>query len=293
MKLSKFILISLLLFSACSQLKEPQKQLDWQGHRGCRGLMPENSIPGFLRALEFEPITTLELDVVISKDSLVVVSHEPWLSEEICKISERGDSKEALNIFNLPYDQIRKVDCGSPIHPRFPHQKKMDVRKPLLSELMDSIVIFCQEKNRPLPMLNIEIKSRPEWDNIFTPTPEVFAQLLLNRIENSAFKSLSTIQSFDPRSLAFVHTINPSIPLAFLVEENENYNEALRQLGFTPDIYSPHYALVNPELIHHAKTLGMKVIPWTVNDQEVMRSLIELGVDGIITDYPNRIPERE
>ncbi len=290
MRFSTFILVSFCWLFSCT-VEEDKPSFDWQGHRGCRGLMPENSIVGFLHALEFQEITTLELDVVISNDSQVVVSHEPWMSDEICSLPEALDSNEVLNIFELDYEEIQGIDCGSKVHSRFPDQKKMTVRKPLLLTMLDSVGIYCKAKNRPLPMLNIEIKSRPEWDNTFTPTPKTFAQLLLNVIKNSPFEKLTTIQSFDTRSLEAVHEMNESFSLAYLVWQDSNFIEALDRLSFVPDIYSPYFPLVNKDLIGHAKTLNMKVIPWTVNEQKDMIELIDLGVDGIITDYPNRIPQ--
>jgi len=267
---------------------------DWQGHRGARGLLPENSIPGFKRALELG-VTTLEMDLVISKDSLVVVSHEPWLSSEICQYPDGSPLREgadtAYNLFAMPYAQIRQFDCGSQVHPRFPEQEKLITYKPLLREVIDSAEAHARRLGRPLPRYNLEIKRRPAWDSLFHPAAEPFVDLVLATVRNYRITKRSVIQSFDLETLRLVRQKAPDLPLALLIENELSPQANLDQLGFTPEIYSPWYQLVDSALIEWATARSINIIPWTVNDPTDMKALIELGVDGIITDYPNRMGE--
>ncbi len=285
--------------TACSPKMKPMelttpKDFDWQGHRGARGLAPENSVPGFLKALEY-PVKTLELDVVISKDSLVVLSHEPWMAASICNQPDGMPISEAVekrfNLFQLTYDEIRQFDCGSRRHARFPEQIPQKTHKPLLREVVEAVEEHCRINKLPLPFYNIEIKSRPEWDGIFTPMPPVFAQLLLEQIQALGIQERACIQSFDVRALQAVRQMNKEIVTALLVENANGFEANLAALGFQPQIYSPYHDLVNADLIAKARQQNMRVIPWTVNDLSTMRALVALGVDGIITDYPNLITE--
>lgn len=269
-------------------------KFDWQGHRGARGLLPENTIPAFLKALEFNQITTLELDVVISKDNKVVVSHEPWMSSEICLTPEgvpvEKMEEESLVIYQMDYETIKGYNCGSRGNRRFPDQQPMATYKPLLSEMIQAVEAHCTSNQLKLPGYNIEIKSQPAWDGEKTPEPATFASLVIDVVKAAGIQDRVCIQSFDPRSLEVVNQIDSSLTTAFLVENTQELATNLRKLSFQPDIYSPYYVMVSAELISNAHERGIKVIPWTVNDTEKMQSLIELGVDGIITDYPNRIP---
>lgn len=271
------------------------KMIDWQGHRGARGLAPENSIPAFLKALTFPAIQTLEMDVVISRDRQVVVSHEPWISPVICQQPDGeeipgGDEEPTYKIMQMSYDEIAAFNCGK-THPQFPSQNSTETNKPLLTNVIQVVREYCERMNRPMPFFNIEIKSRPEWDGVFTPEPPVFAELVLEVIREQGVEDQTCIQSFDARSLEEVHRQAPDITTAYLVEQSGRVERRLRELSFSPDIYSPYYRLVNQKMVTALHEKGIRVIPWTVNDRNVMRELIALGVDGIITDYPNLIPE--
>lgn len=268
------------------------KSIDWQGHRGARGLLPENSIPAFLEALQY-PITTLELDVVISKDSQVVISHEPWLSPDICVRPDGGEIPEAeppaYPILKLDYDEIKAFNCGQQA-PGFPEQQPMVVAKPLLAVMIDSVEQYCRENKRELPHYNIEIKSQEEWDDQLTPAPERFAALLLALLTDKGIADRTCIQSFDVRSLEAVHRQAPEMTTAYLVGTPGSIEAKLGMLSYQPPIYSPYYQLLTEATVAELHKKDMQVIPWTVNDPETMRQLLEMGVDGIITDYPNRIP---
>jgi glycerophosphoryl diester phosphodiesterase len=270
------------------------RSLEWHGHRGARGLAPENTLAGFRAACTYPMVTTLELDVVISKDSFVVVSHEPWMSSAICQTQEGAPvDDKAYNIFEMSYAEIARFDCGSLPNSDFPEQKPQPAKKPLLLQVFRAVNNFCTTTGRPLPNYNIELKARPEWDGEFTPDPDVFVELVLAVMKQGSApeKSAITFQSFDPRILNEIHSRDINYRLSLLVANNKSVKSNLKELDFTPDVYSPNYELVNKKLVKAVHSRDMKLIPWTVNETAEMERLMAMGVDGIITDYPNRIPE--
>lgn len=267
------------------------KDFDFQGHRGCRGLLPENSIPGFLHALDLG-VTTLEMDVVITGDKQVILSHEPFFSHLICTDSSGKPIPEFSEmdhqIYQMTFEETQKYDCGLSDHPWFPYQKKMPTTKPLLSTVIEAAELHANSTGRALQYYNIETKITPQGDNILHPGPEEFSQLLLNVISEKGIQSRTIIQSFDIRTLQYIQKEYPDIKLAILVENQAGPKKNLEWLGFVPDIYSPEHSLVNKDLVEFCREQKMKLIPWTVNDTADMKALIELGVDGIISDYPDR-----
>ncbi len=275
-----------------SELPRRPEGFDLQGHRGARGLMPENTIPAFRRALELG-VTTLEMDVVVSADSQVVVSHEPWMSSVICT---RPDGTpvppgrdEEFNLFKMPYAEIARFDCGRRGHPDFPEQEPVAAPKPLLRDVLRMAEAYAAEHDRAPIFYNIETKARPAWDGTFHPSPERFTELLYAVVEEAGVADRTTIQSFDPRTLRVARELDPSLGLALLVgRAGGPLAENVERLGFTPTIYSPDYRLVDRALIEAAHERGMEVIPWTVNERADMERLQRLGVDGLITDYPDR-----
>ena len=270
-----------------------QNNFDWQGHRGCRGLLPENSIPAFIKATELG-VTTLELDVVITKGNIVLVSHEPWMSPEICLKPDGTpfDEEEAkkFTIYSMTLDEVQAFDCGSKAHPRFPDQKKIPVIKPTLEEAIIAVKRYCFQKKIAQPLFNIEIKSQRDWYGTLVPKPKEFVDLLVKEIRHMNVEKQTTLQSFDPNVLEELNKVqNKTFHISYLVFQGKSIKKNLKLLSFTPDIYSPDFSLLNKKTINQAHKLGIKVVPWTINDQADMRNLIEMGVDGIITDYPNLI----
>lgn len=288
-----FAIIILLVTGACTVSKKPtiiNMSFDVHGHRGCRGLMPENTIPAMLKALDLG-VTTLEMDVVITKDKQVILSHDPFFSHEITTkpngnvVSETEEKN--LNIYEMTYEQVKTFDVGLKPHPRFPNQQKMAAIKPLLADVIDKSEAYSKEINRPLPYYNIETKSKAATDNIYHPAPAEFVDLLMGVIKNKKIEDRVIIQSFDVRTLQYLHTTHPTIPTALLVEDLRSFGHHLQGLGFTPTIYSPEYLLVNKSLVENCKSKGIKLLTWTVNKQAAMQRLKNLGVDGLITDYPD------
>ena len=267
------------------------RSFDFQGHRGCRGLMPENTITGFLKALDLG-VTTLEMDVVISKDHQVLCSHEPWFSHEISQDPNGHIFAEAEernhSIYKMTFAETQKYDVGLKPHPRFPNQENIPATKPLLAEVIVESDKYALKQHRALPFYNIETKCLPLSDDIFHPTPEVFSDLLLGVIFKTGISDRAIVQSFDIRTLQYIRKNHPEIKLALLVENNLSAAENLKYLGFTPDIYSPDSILVSDNLIAFCRSKNMKIIPWTLNELREMKNLISMGVDGLISDFPNK-----
>jgi glycerophosphoryl diester phosphodiesterase len=266
-------------------------KFDLQGHRGARGLRPENSIPAFILALD-SGVTTIELDLAITKDQQVIVSHEPWMSSAIClqtdgtSIREKDETK--FNIYQLTYDQVRQFDCGSKGNPRFPQQQKMKISKPLLIDAIVAIEDHIKSYSLYEVDYNIEIKSSPEGDLEFHPTPEQFSDLVFYLIDQYLPLDRVVIQSFDFRVLKYWHEKYPDVRLAALVENKKSIDKNLQDIGFKPSIYSPSFDLLTRDDVKYLQKQKIRVIPWTVNEVTDMKKIREMGVDGFITDYPDR-----
>lgn len=302
---SRVVIVTAVVLSSCtSQQKVLEKakedahpafiqvSFDKQGHRGCRGLMPENTWPAMKTALDIG-VTTLEMDVVISQDKEVVLSHEAFFNHEITTKPDGSPvtaaEEKTLKIYHMPYEMVKTYDVGTKPHPRFPQQQKIKTYKPLLADVFDSVKKYMMTSRRPFPLFNIETKTSSSGDDLFHPKPNEFVDLLVKVIKEKEMEEYVTIQSFDYRTLKYLHEKYPGIKTAMLQDELEitlriDYQ---KQLGFTPDIYSLNYKLVTDSMILNCHKLGMKIIPWTVNDKKKIEELRKMGVDGIITDYPN------
>lgn len=284
-----FSLIILTLIMSCQNTG--QQNIDIQGHRGARGNLPENSIPAMLYAID-AGVSTLELDVVVTADSQIVVSHEPWMSSTICLYPDgqpiSAEEDMSLNIFKMTLEEVQSFDCGSVIHPQFPEQNPIEVNKPLLSDLLDACEQFVEKDNMKAVNYNIEIKSHPDGDGLYHPTIDVFSELVIKVIDSSIPKYRYNIQSFDVRTLQYIHKTHPDITLSYLIGDmgGKPLSALVDDLGFVPPIISPYYPLVDQTFMDEAVNLGTSVIPWTVNDKDIMKNLVSIGVDGIITDYP-------
>ncbi|MEP6749815.1 MAG: glycerophosphodiester phosphodiesterase family protein [Bacteroidota bacterium] len=265
---------------------------DTEAHRGGRGLMPENTIFSMINGLKMG-VTTLEMDAVITKDKQVMLSHEPFFNHEITTkpdgtfIDEKEEKK--YNVYSMTYAETQQYDVGIKPHPRFPHQQKLKANKPLLSQVIDSAEAFAASTHRALPFYNIETKTQPLTDNIYHPAPEEFVELLMNVIISKKIAERVIIQSFDPRTLQIIHQKYHFMKTALLIEDfdKRSLEDQLKQLDFTPTIYSPAYQLVNEALLLSCHQKNIKVIAWTVNDKAEIQKLRQMGVDGIISDYPD------
>lgn len=287
--MNKFILTLLFPLIGWAQ------QFDIQGHRGCRGLLPENTIEAMKKAIDIG-VTTLEMDVVISKDKQVLLSHEPFLSHEIAldlngkEITE--DKEKDYNLYHMNYDQIKQYDCGSKIHPRFLEQQKLKTYKPLLIDVIYFVEEYISKLQKVDPgrkiYYNIETKSDPKGDGIYHPTPNEFIDLLVGVLNKTTISDRVYIQSFDVRTLQYLHKKYPKFKTVLLVENKMSIQKNLNELGFKPTVYSPEYILLDKNKVEFLHKKRIKVIPWTVNKTDDMTKIISYGVDGLISDYPDR-----
>lgn len=266
--------------------------LDVQGHRGCRGLLPENSIPAFKKAIDLG-VTTLELDLVISKDGEVIISHEPFFSHEITKDPEGNLIAEAVekrhNIYQLTYEEIKSYDVGSKGNPRFPDQELFSVYKPSFRDMVKTIEVYVEDQRAKKPFYNIEIKRQPKFDNQFHPDAKTFAGHVVDVVQELGIADRTFIQSFDIESLQQTQILNDKIKLVYLIENKNTITDNIKALGFEPDVYSPYFKLINQDVLDYCKKHKIKLIPWTVNEESDMKHMISIQVDGIITDYPDRL----
>lgn len=263
-----------------------------EGHRGTRGLMPENTIPSMIKAIE-NGANVIEVDVYTSKDGQVFISHDPYVNinhsyyEDGKEITAEEAKKFIFHQMN--YADIRKFDVGSKPYAAFPQQQRLKTYIPLLGELIDSVEAFTKSKKLPGAIYNIELKTSPRFDSLqYNSVPEEMVDKVMEVVKSKNIGNRFYIQSFDFRPLQYANKKYPNVTIGFLTSaRNMSVEDNLQKLGFKPDLYSPEYRLVTKETVEICKKEGMKLVPWTVNTATEMKTLIELGVNGIITDYPN------
>lgn len=294
-KYPAFLLIALVAAASCKTthtVTVKPSNIEVQGHRGDRGHFPENSLEAFHSAVD-KGADVIELDVVISGDQKVVVSHEPFMSSEYVSLPSgmpvSREKEKSYNLYQMTYDSIRKFDIGSKGNVHFPEQQKFKAYKPLFSELIDDIEAYTTKHRPNKPVrYNVEIKSGADQYGKSQPQPDVFVAMVMEIVKKKGIQSRSNIQSFDPAILNVLHKKYPDITIAFLAGD-KGLAKNLAKLDFKPQIYSPHYGQVNQALVDSVRKMNMRLIPWTVNDEKDIDKMIELKVDGIITDYPERV----
>lgn len=278
-----------LILSACM----PQKNLhpDIHGHRGCRGLEPENSLAAFRKATELG-CDYLELDVVMSSDGQVIVSHEPWMRHDLCRTADADSitpqSERSFNLYTMTADEIRRFDCGSIENPAFPEQDQHITHKPTLAEVLEIVDEHALLSGVPPPSFNIEIKSDPALYGIYQPQPREFVLAVIAAMDSLGITDRCMLQSFDAAVLEVIHVERPEIAVALLVESEGSLDQHLDLLSFTPDIYCPHFSMVDEALLSAVRAKEIELVVWTVNEPRDIRRMLDLGVDGIISDYPDR-----
>lgn len=286
--LTTFALASSL--AACMTTTNTQPEV--YGHRGCRGALPENTIPAFLRATELG-VDYLELDVVISADGQVVVSHEPWMSHVIC-LQPNGDpvaeaEERSFNLYTMSSREIRAFDCGSLAHPDFPEQEPAKAYKPVLHEVLEAVDEHALLSGVAPPGFAIEIKSDPALYGTYQPQPAEFVGIVLKALDSLGITDRCVLQSFDPAILEAIHAERPEIDLSFLIENADGWMANLARLSFTPRIYSPWFGSLDEASLAKLHEMNVAVVVWTVNEREDIEQMIALGVDGIISDHPERV----
>lgn len=268
------------------------KNISIHGHRGCRGLLPENIIPAFVYALELG-VDALELDVVLTGSGDILVSHDPFMSHEIClhpdglpisKVEEMS-----LNIFQMSTIEAQTFRCGTIAHQRFPDQKLIAGNKPTLTGLVAFIKDFCLRNDLKIPLWNIEIKSHTDWDNIFHPSPKDYVAQFLAQFDGLDIRESVIIQCFDSRVLEELHKQAPTLKLVLLTDNlTKADEEILAGLSFRPYGYSPTYTRINESTVIYCRDHDIVLLAWTVNEESDILKMIDVGVLHIITDHPDR-----
>jgi len=289
----------------------PAAAFDLQGHRGARGLAPENTLPGFRRALEVG-VSTLELDLGMSRDGMLVVAHDPRLNPAFTRDAKGTWIDEpGAPLFSLTLAQIRSHDVGR-LRPgtrhaaQWPAQQGIDgTRIPTLGELFEQTRAWGADHVR----FNIETKLSPLTPEL-TPTPEAFARAVVEVVRRHGVAARTTVQSFDWRTLREVQHLAPEIETAALTVRQSwldnlgdgRWTAGLRLAdhdGSVPRlvkasgarVWSPFHGELDEAAVREARALGLRVIPWTVNDPATIERMLDLGVDGLISDHPERVRE--
>jgi glycerophosphoryl diester phosphodiesterase len=288
---------------------------DLQGHRGARGLAPENTLPAFARALSVG-VTTLEMDAGLTEDGVVVIIHDRRLNPDIARGSDgrwlagRTPAIRELTFRELQRYDVGRIRPGSDYSKRWPAQRRQDkVRIPTLEEVFE----LTRHGRNAAVRFNVETKISPEAPED-TADPETFTRALIKAIRDNGMAGRTTIQSFDWRTLAIVQKEAPEIATSYLSSQQQSLDTIqaghredspwtagirYRDHGSVPRmvkaaggrIWSPNYIDLTDAAVKEAKALGLTVLPWTVNDRADMERLIDWGVDGLITDYPDRLRE--
>jgi glycerophosphoryl diester phosphodiesterase len=293
----------------------PAQAFDLQGHRGARGLAPENTLAGFRLALAVG-VTTLETDLAVTRDDVVVIAHDPLLNPDLVRgpdgrwLGAKGPPIRTLTLAELRRYDIGRIDPASRYAAQFPSQRAADgERFPTLAELL----ALAKAHGKPV-RLNLETKLSPLRPDE-TADPATFAKLVIGAVREAGLADRVTIQSFDWRTLVEVKKQSPETVTVCLTRETER-EDNVKPAGGAPSpwtagldldahggsvprlvqaarctVWSPLYRNATPARIAEAHQLGLTVVPWTVNDPADMARLIELRVDGLITDYPDRLRE--
>ena len=298
------------LVAALALAAAPAPALDLQGHRGARGLAPENTLPAFERALALG-VTTLELDIAITSDGVLVISHDPVLNPDITRdaagrfLEQRGPAINSLTWAQLQAYDVGRIKPGTDYARQFPDQVPVDgTRIPRLADLFDLVRRSGDDKVR----FDIETKLSPDKAEETLP-PEPFARAVVDEIRKAGMAARTQIQSFDWRTLQVVQKIAPDIATAYLTVQRRFDNIGagradgsrwtagfqFRDHGSVPkmikaaggSLWSSYYDDLDARKVKEAQSLGLKVLAWTVNDPAVMARMIDLGVDGLITDRPD------
>jgi glycerophosphoryl diester phosphodiesterase len=283
---------------------------DLQGHRGARGLAPENTLPAFERALAIG-VSTLELDVGVTADGVVVVAHDPALNPAITRdasgrwLAAPGPPLKDLSLRELQAYDVGRIDPASAYGRSFAGQQAVDgTRIPALAEVFARVRALGAQHVR----FNIETKLSPAQPQQ-TVSVEAMTDALLKTVRDAGLRDRVSIQSFDWRSLQRVQQREPAIPTVYLTVQTTN-NDNTRDGGWTAGlrladhgsvprmvkaaggkVWSPNAGALTPALVQEAQALGLAVVPWTVNEPADMDRIVGWGVDGLITDYPDRLRE--
>jgi glycerophosphoryl diester phosphodiesterase len=289
----------------------PAAAFDLQGHRGARGLAPENTLAGFARALEIG-VTTLETDLAVTKDGVLVLSHDPVFNPDVVRGADGTwlippvPPINSLTLAELKVYDVGRIKPGSKYAQQFSDQRPVDgSRVPTLAELFDLV-----KSSGKMPRFNIETKLSPDKPHE-APDPDTFARVVIQAVRAAGLSGRTTIQSFDWRTLIAARRLAPEIETVCLTAASTLRDRTVDGerrpsawlAGFDPATFgsvpalakaagcgtwSPRFVELTADLVSDAHALGLKVVPWTINAPADIARVIDMKVDGLITDYPDR-----
>ena len=259
------------------------KKIEVQGHRGARSVLPENTLAGFEYAMQIG-VDTLEFDLGVTADEVVVVSHDQKINTTICQYLDGSQIEDSKWLHEMTLEEVKSIDCGAKPNPRFPDQElRPQSQIPTLDEVFE-LVSSSSLANAKQILFNIETKSDPRIPHA-QPEPKRFVELILEIVEKHNVSERVTIQSFDHRTLRAAKLMAPAIQLSALFEQApDDWVAATKEAQ--ADIVSPYYKIIDQDSVNKMQAAGLQVIPWTANSEESWQQLIDLGVDGIISDDP-------
>lgn len=281
-----------LAFLVTSMQEQYIPKFDVQGQRGGSDLKPEHTIVAFTTALD-SGVTTIKMDVVITKDKRIILSHEPWMSLHNClkpdsTFLSRKEGKFLFNIYKMKYEEIRFFDCGSKGNLRFPDQEMIAASRPLLKDVIIGVENHIKSYTTYEVDYAIEIKSAKATEGKFHPSPQEYSDLVYQLIDQYLPLDRILIQSSDFRVLKYWHKKYPKVRLCALVDNTKSVAANLKDLGFSPSVYGINYKLLRQSQVRELRDRKIRIIPRTVNDIGEMKKLKDWGVDGFVTDYPQR-----
>lgn len=264
------------------------QEVQYFGHRGCRGLYPENTIEGFRKAIAFG-VDGIELDVVVNKDRQLVISHEGYMSSTICldTLGNAINNEKEHNLYKMTQRQIEEYDCGTLKHPKFPEQMNAKEKKPLLQTLFEEVDLSKT-------IILFEIKSEKGDEGIFQPSIQEYVDIILKEVENFKWKENIIFMCFDSLILNEINRRTQEFKMVYLTYlPFRSVKKFLKDLDFKPYALGMFFPTIKKRKVKKAKKIGVRMFAWTVNDPMKSAKLIEKGVTGIITDYPDRVAKKK
>ncbi|MBR5036134.1 MAG: hypothetical protein IKX69_02990 [Prevotella sp.] len=300
MKIRRLLVTAaLVVLSFYNAAAQQQKYIvDVQAHRGGMGLFPEESLEAMLHAVDLG-VNTLEMDLCVTKDKQVILSHDKYFSH---RLTTRPDGTPVLEgepreyLWHMPYDSVAKYDVGIRGNAEMPEQQPVATPKRKLVEVVTAVEAYTKEHQLTPMNYNIEIKCDPNYDGGTEgrdwPEYHEFVDICIAVLDSLGLDDRLIIQTFDTRSLNYLNEAYPGHHLSYLVGSGAGtYEQFMGRLNFTPEWLSPAWQIMDKEMVDRAHADGMKIVTWTVDDKEQIRKVIDMGVEAVISNYPNRLLE--
>lgn len=287
-------LIAFILVLAAAHASARKFPCQIQAHRGGAGNYPENTVVAMKNAIDLG-VDVLEMDVQVSRDLKAVVSHDHYFNYRYTTSPDGTELKaedKKPHMYRMPYDSIRKYDVGMKYDARFPKKRLLPAVRPTLSELVDSVEAYSMRTSQGKMVYSIELKSRlSKWEGRMWPKYNVYADLTIGEFTRRGIEDRLMVQSFDVRVLEYVHEKYPSITIVYNIKSDSTstFDSYMKLLSFTPEYICPKYT--DRTIVKSAHKRGIKVLPWYADTREQFMHNLSIGVDGMITNYPDSVME--